>query len=112
MAIDVGAPNPASPVSPLPGPSVAVPPRVELVREVRPAAPLVKVGVIGYGYWGANCPPNFAEIPGSQLLAVSDLREERLSDAAARYPAITTTTDCYAVIADPAIDAVVITPPF
>src|SRR5207244_11157199 len=31
--------------------------------------------------------------------------------AAARYPAITTTTDCHALLADPAVDAVVIMTP-
>jgi predicted dehydrogenase len=84
---------------------------VELVREAPAAAPAVRVGLIGYGYWGPNLARNFAEVPGAQVSAVSDMREERLSQASARYPAIKTTTDCHALIADPAIDAVVIMTP-
>lgn len=75
------------------------------------AASVIRIGVIGYGYWGPNLLRNFAEVPGAQVWAVSDLRPERLAMAHARYPAITVTTDCQALIADPAIEAVVIMTP-
>ncbi len=54
---------------------------------------MVRVGVIGYGYWGPNLVRNFAETPGSEVVAVSDLRPERLALVRARYPAIRTTRD-------------------
>ena len=72
---------------------------------------LIQVAVIGYGYWGPNLVRNFWETPGCQVRAVSDKRESQLELALARYPAITTSADCHAVIADPAVDAVVIMTP-
>ena len=74
-------------------------------------APVIRVGLIGYGYWGPNVVRNFAEVSGAQVWAVSDMSESRLALAHARYPAITTTTDCHELIADPAVDAVVIMTP-
>ncbi len=71
----------------------------------------VGVGVIGYGYWGPNLVRNFSEVPGARVLAVSDLNEGRFPEIHARYPSITTTTDYRHLLADPAIDAVVIATP-
>ena len=39
---------------------------------------MIGIGVIGYGYWGPNLVRNFAEVPGSWVVAVSDLRPEDL----------------------------------
>ena len=112
MALDIIEPEPESPVRPLPpSPAETAPPQVALVPPDRAAAPAIRVGVIGYGYWGPNLVRNFAEVPGAQVCAVSDMRAERLSQASARYPSIQTTTDCHTLIADPAIDAVVIMTP-
>jgi len=72
---------------------------------------MIKVGVIGYGYWGPNLVRNFSEISGSSVVSVSDLRSERLALAKNRYPTIRTITDHQELIADPAIDAVVIATP-
>src|SRR5437660_6050630 len=54
---------------------------------------------------------NLGETPGAQVWSVRDTRPELLSQAHARYPAISVTTDSHALIADPAIDAVVIMTP-
>jgi len=72
---------------------------------------MVNIGVIGYGYWGPNLVRNFAEIPESQVIAVSDLSSERLAKVQARYPQIKTTTDCEDLFKDPKIDAIVIATP-
>lgn len=72
---------------------------------------MIGVGVIGYGYWGPNLVRNFAEVPGSKLIAVSDMAPERLAAAKARYPGVTTTTDATELIKNPAVDAVVIATP-
>ena len=69
---------------------------------------MVRVGVIGYGYWGPNLVRNFAETPGSEVVAVSDLRPERLALVRARYPAIRTTQDVGELLADPAVDAIAV----
>jgi predicted dehydrogenase len=78
-----------------------------------PAAPPrpIRVGVIGYGYWGPNLVRNFAEVPGAQMAVVSDLSVDRLAQVSARYPAVRTTTDVLDLINDPTIDAVVIATP-
>jgi predicted dehydrogenase len=105
-------PQTASPVRELPDPGLAAaPPLAEMAVEVPSANSPLRVGVIGYGYWGPNLVRNFAEVPGSQIWAVSDTRPERLAMAHARYPAVTVTTDFHALIGDPAIDAVAIMTP-
>jgi predicted dehydrogenase len=71
----------------------------------------IKVGVIGCGYWGPNLIRNFVEIPTSQVVAVADLREERLEHIQSRYPRIETTQD-YQSLFSMDLDAVVVaTPP-
>ncbi len=71
----------------------------------------IKVGIIGYGYWGPNLTRNFFEIPNSELTVVADAKEERLKRAQAIYPAITVTKD-YTDLFRLGVDAVVIaTPP-
>jgi len=69
---------------------------------------MVRVGVIGYGYWGPNLVRNFAETPGSEVVAVSDLRPERLALVRARYPAIRTTQNVDELLANPAVDAIAV----
>src|SRR6266498_3410065 len=72
---------------------------------------MIKVGVIGYGYWGPNLVRNFMEAPGSTVVSVCDLRKERLALLQARYPTIKTTSSSCELLADPAIDAIVIATP-
>jgi predicted dehydrogenase len=72
---------------------------------------MLKVGVIGYGYWGPNLVRNFMEAPGSTVVSVCDLRIERLAQLKVRYPTISTVTDCQTLFADPAIAAIVIATP-
>jgi predicted dehydrogenase len=71
----------------------------------------IGVGVIGYGYWGPNLVRNFAETPGSRVVAVSDLNGQRLAEVGARYPSVKTTTDFRELLAHTEIDAVVIATP-
>ena len=51
------------------------------------------------------------EAPGSQVVAVSYLRLERVIKAQGRYPAINTTVGCRDLIANPTIDAIAIATP-
>jgi predicted dehydrogenase len=75
------------------------------------AAQPVRLGVIGYGYWGPNLVRNFAEYPGSQVTRIADRRQDRLTPVARRYPEVVTTTDFRDLLKDPAIDAIVICTP-
>ena len=72
---------------------------------------MMRIGVIGYGYWGPNVVRNFAELPEAEVTVVSDHRPERLAQAQRRYPGIRVTTDALDLIADPAVDGVAIVTP-
>jgi predicted dehydrogenase len=69
------------------------------------------IGIIGYGYWGPNLLRNFAESSAASVRSVCDLRPERLTQVAARYTGLKTTTRFEDVIADPDVEAVVIVTP-
>lgn len=71
----------------------------------------MNIGVIGYGYWGPNLVRNFSEVPDAQVVAVSDLDEQRLGLVKARYPAIAITTDHETLLSNRDIDAIVIATP-
>ena len=73
---------------------------------------MIRIGVIGCGYWGPNLIRNFSHLKGSQVLMCSDLSEDRLHHMRNLYPQIETTTDYKRVLARKEIDAVVVaTPP-
>ncbi|WP_183231953.1 Gfo/Idh/MocA family protein [Bradyrhizobium sp. SBR1B] len=72
---------------------------------------LIRVAVVGYGYWGPNLVRNFANTDGCELVAVSDLQPSRLASCARLHPAATTTTRVRDVIESPGIDAVAIATP-
>jgi predicted dehydrogenase len=71
----------------------------------------LRIGVIGYGYWGPNLVRAFSETPGVSVTWVSDLQPARLALVASRYPAVRTTTDYRDVIADANVDAIAIATP-
>ncbi len=72
---------------------------------------MIRIGVIGYGYWGPNLVRNCFEASGAQVACVSDLRADRLALVSSRYPTIQTTQNFHELIGDPSIDAVAIATP-
>jgi predicted dehydrogenase len=72
---------------------------------------VIRVGVIGFGYWGPNLVRNFAETNGVRVTFVADLAAERLGIAARRYSGIQTSIRASDLIASPEVDAVVIATP-
>lgn len=71
----------------------------------------LRIGAIGYGYWGPNLARNFYELPTTELVAIADLKTERLKQAEERYPNVLLKTD-YHDLFQLGLDAVVIaTPP-
>jgi predicted dehydrogenase len=81
------------------------------VRRSPGAAGLLQVGVVGFGYWGPNVARNFQEAPGTRLVAISDLRPERLAQARDRFPEARVTPDFRELLVDPEVDAVVVATP-
>ncbi len=73
--------------------------------------PMLKIGVVGFGYWGPNLVRNFAELNGCEVAAVADLTPDKVALARRRYPGVRATTDVNEILCDPAIDAVVIATP-
>jgi predicted dehydrogenase len=71
----------------------------------------VRVGVVGYGYWGPNLVRNFSEILGPQSVAVCDMRPDLVARAQSRYPTVQATTDFQDLLNDSTIDAVAIATP-
>jgi predicted dehydrogenase len=67
------------------------------------------VAVAGLGQWGANLARNFNEL--ARLAWVCDASEERLAAAAARYPAARATAGFDDLLADDAVEAVVVATP-
>ncbi len=72
---------------------------------------MIRVGVIGYGYWGPNLVRNFMGAQGSGVVAVCDLREERLSPLRKIYPTLRTFNNPDELIQDRQVEAVVIATP-
>jgi predicted dehydrogenase len=72
---------------------------------------VIRVGVIGYGYWGPNLARNFSETPGVEVRAIADARPERLGLAGARHPGARLTSSAAELVADPDVDAVAIVTP-
>jgi predicted dehydrogenase len=72
---------------------------------------MIKIGIIGYGYWGPNLVRNFAELRDATVAAVSDLDPKKLELVQRRFPAVKTSTNFQDMLRDPEIDAVAIATP-
>jgi predicted dehydrogenase len=72
---------------------------------------VVRVGVVGYGYWGPNLVRNFHELPGCRVTRVADSRADRAALAVSRYPTIAATTSAAELIEAKDVDAVVVATP-
>jgi predicted dehydrogenase len=72
---------------------------------------MIRVGVVGYGYWGPNLVRNFAETARAQVTAICDLEPKRVATAKLRHPVAHVTTDFKDLIEDPKIDAIAIATP-
>ncbi|HEX8525599.1 Gfo/Idh/MocA family protein [Allosphingosinicella sp.] len=72
---------------------------------------MIRIGVIGYGYWGPNLVRNFTACGDTTVAAVCDASSPRLEKVSALYPGVKTTTSSAELIADPGVDAVAIATP-
>ena len=71
----------------------------------------MKIGVIGYGYWGPNLLRNFAEMDGVEVRWCADTRADRQALAKRRYPLINVTADPSDIFKDASVEAVVVATP-
>ena len=72
---------------------------------------MIRVGLIGYGYWGPNLVRNFSAAEGSEVLMVCDMNHQSLNKVRKSYPNIKVTSDSNELIKDPDIDVVAIATP-
>ncbi len=71
---------------------------------------MIKIGVVGYGYWGPNLVRNFAETPGRRWPQSRTWTPPSSALVQKRY-ATRTTTDFRELLNDPSIDAIAIATP-
>ncbi len=71
----------------------------------------VRVGVAGLGYWGPNLARNLAALPGCELRWVCDPSEQARARVAPQFPGARATAELEDLLADPALDAVVLATP-
>ncbi len=72
---------------------------------------MIRMGVIGYGYWGPNIVRNFNGLDKSQVVAVCDLNEGLLKKVKKAYPDLKVTTKSDELVCAADIDVVAIVTP-
>jgi predicted dehydrogenase len=82
------------------------------MTDVKPAGVSpIRVGVIGYGYWGPNIVRNFHGLDNAQVVAVCDRNPAALKRASRTYPGLSLTTDFSEVLKSTSIDVVAVVTP-
>jgi predicted dehydrogenase len=72
---------------------------------------MIRIGVIGYGYWGPNIVRNLRGVDGCEVASVCDRSPGALKRVAQAYPEVATTTDVSELMMSPKIDAVAVVTP-
>ncbi len=72
---------------------------------------MLKLGVIGYGYWGPNVVRNFASQPDCRIVAICDKNPKALDQVLSRHPAVHATSNPDEVMRSSEIDAVAVVTP-
>jgi predicted dehydrogenase len=72
---------------------------------------MVRVGVVGCGYWGPNLIRNIYQLDCCDLAMICDADPQRLARVGKLYPGVTLTTSFQDVLDSGAVDAVVIATP-
>lgn len=72
---------------------------------------MIRVGVIGYGYWGPNIARNFDGVAGSRVVGICDLNPESLQRARKAFPTIQLTCHSGDIVGSNGVDAVAVVTP-
>lgn len=72
---------------------------------------MIRLGVIGYGYWGPIVARNFHSADGCELVAICDKNPACLARARKAFPAARVTSEPSEITASPHIDAVAVVTP-
>jgi predicted dehydrogenase len=71
----------------------------------------VRIGVIGYGYWGPNLVRNFHELADAEVACVCERRPDRREHLYNHYPLISVVADWRDMLRDDSLDAMVVATP-
>jgi predicted dehydrogenase len=72
---------------------------------------MIRVGVIGYGYWGPNIVRNFQQAEGSSVVAVCDKSDKSLRRAQQAYPELRVSSNADDLLTATDIDAIAVVTP-
>jgi len=72
---------------------------------------MIRMAVIGCGYWGPNLLRNFHNNPEVELVGIADLDKDRLQRVGNLYPTVKQCSDHRELTDDPTIDAIVVATP-
>jgi predicted dehydrogenase len=72
---------------------------------------MIKLGVVGYGYWGPNVVRNFSVQKGCQVTAICDQSPAALANVLSRHPSALVTSDPGDLMKSTQIDAIAIVTP-
>src|SRR5207249_2643232 len=72
---------------------------------------MIRIGVIGYGYWGPNIVRNLRSLEGCQLAAICDQSPAALQRVRHAYPDLPVSTNPCDLLTSPQIDAVAVVTP-
>ena len=72
---------------------------------------MIKIGVIGYGYWGPNIVRNFDRLKSAKVTAVADTNTKALSRVNESYPAMMVTGNADEIITSADTDVIAIVTP-
>jgi len=88
--------------------------RALIVKAPRPQTTppdLVRMGVIGYGYWGPNVARNIHSLETCQMVSICDNNPASLQRASRTFSGVELTTNISDVLTSPQIDAIAVVTP-
>ena len=72
---------------------------------------MIKIGLIGFGYWGPNLARNFNNNGDVELASICDFSADRLESAGKLYPGVNLVADIEEIFKDSSLDAIAIATP-
>jgi len=72
---------------------------------------MLKIGIVGFGYWGKNLVRNFYHLDGCQIEYVCEKNEKNAYKCSTTYPNVNVVDDFETLLNDQNVDAIVIATP-
>ena len=72
---------------------------------------MIRIGIVGYGYWGKNLVRNFYHIDGCHIEYVCEKNEKNANKCTTTYPNVNVVDDFETLLSDKNVDAIVIATP-